>query len=540
MVIGLTPERRPVELRQTDILIIGSGIAGLSLALKTADVGRVTILTKKGPSRGSTSLAQGGIAAVIDPVDSFTAHLEDTLEAGAGLCDRRAVEQIVRQGPERVRELIELGARFSREDDGTLELGREGGHSNRRIVHAGDYTGQEIQRALVEAAKDRPLELRDDSLATELIIGPGPGGRNHCYGVWSIEDGGIVGYLARVTVLATGGAGKVYLYTSNPDVATGDGIAMAYRAGCRVTNMEFVQFHPTCLYHPTERSFLITEALRGEGAVLLNTTGERFMPRYDERAELAPRDIVARAIDAEMKASGSKCVYLDATGLGRTELAERFPNVYGRTRELGYDIADNPFPVVPAAHYCCGGVQTDYDGRTDLPRLYALGECTFTGVHGANRLASNSLLEAVAYAHQAAADIRRRLGELEVPPDDFQPPEPPAVREPEELVTLDHDWDEARRLMWDYVGIVRSDERLHQAADRLRIITQHADSLSRRGYYCRDLIELRNILLVGQLIVQGALLRRESRGLHYNRDHPAVDDGREPKNTVLAQYGWRE
>jgi L-aspartate oxidase len=525
-------------LRRCDILIIGSGIAGLSFARKVEGLGRVVVLTKKGPSRGSTSLAQGGIAAVMDPADSFDRHIADTLDAGTGLCDRDAVEMIVRQGPQRVEELIELGAEFSRDDDGSLDLGREGGHSARRIIHAGDATGREIQRVLIESLSDREIELHDDSLAYELILGPGPEGRNQCYGAWSVEEGEVVGYLAKVTVLATGGAGKVYLYTSNPEVATGDGIAMAFRAGCRVVNLEFVQFHPTCLYHPLERSFLITEALRGEGARLLNTAGERFMPGYDDRAELAPRDIVARAIDAEMKASGAKYVLLDATDLGEKVLAERFPHILSRTRELGYDIVQKPFPVVPAAHYFCGGVASDLHGRASLPRLYALGECAFTGVHGANRLASNSLLEAVAFAHAAAADVRARLTGLEAPPGDYRPLTPPEVREPVEMVTLDHDWDEVRRLMWDYVGIVRSDDRLRQAADRLRILNQHTDTLSQRGFFCRDLIELSNILLIGQLIVQSALLRRESRGLHYNRDCPNRDETTGAKNTVLAQYGY--
>ncbi|MCX7022057.1 MAG: FAD-binding protein, partial [bacterium] len=335
----------------------------------------------------------------------------------------------------------------------------------------------------------------------------------------------------------TGGAGKVYLYTSNPDVATGDGMALALLAGCRLANMEFVQFHPTCLYHPQERSFLITEALRGEGARLLTKDGRRFMPDYDERAELAPRDIVARAIDSEMKASGEKHVLLDATPVGAEKLKKRFPNVYGRCLELGYDIAQRPFPVVPAAHYFCGGVLTDLRGRTDLPRLYAVGECSCTGVHGANRLASNSLLEAVAFAHEAADDLPRWMEELGPPPKDIPPAEAPQVRPPTEMVTLDHDWDNVRRLTWDYVGIVRSDRRLRLAADRLRLIARNVEDTFRRGAFCADLIELRNITLVARMIVQSALERRESRGLHFNRDCPETDDLHWAKDSVLTQFG---
>ncbi|OGD78773.1 MAG: L-aspartate oxidase [Candidatus Coatesbacteria bacterium RBG_13_66_14] len=525
-----------MKIRDCDFLVIGSGIAGLSIAVRSASLGSVVVLTKKEAAESNTNLAQGGIAAVIAPGDSFDQHVADTLRAGVGLCHRDAVELMVRQGPERVRELAELGAGFTRNPEGDFELGREGGHSSRRIVHASDLTGYEIEKALLAAARKRGVEIVTNSLAYDLTLAPGPDGLNQCTGVAAVEGDEVVLYRARAVFLCTGGAGKVYLYTSNPDVATGDGMALALRAGCRMANMEFVQFHPTCLYHPLERSFLITEALRGEGARLLTTDGRRFMPDYDERAELAPRDIVARAIDSEMKTSGEKHVLLDATVIGAQKLKKRFPNVYGRCLELGYDIAQKPFPVVPAAHYFCGGVLTDLRGRTDLPRLYAVGECACTGVHGANRLASNSLLEAVVFAHEAADDLPRWMEELGPPPVDAPPAEIPQVRPPTEMVTLDHDWDNVRRLTWDYVGIVRSDRRLRLAADRLRLIARSVEDTFRRGF-CADLIELRNITQVARMIVQSALERRESRGLHYNRDCPETDDAHWAKDTVLTQFG---
>ncbi len=526
-----------VKIRECDYLVIGSGIAGLSIAVRSAERGDVVVLTKKEAAESNTNLAQGGIAAVIGPGDTFERHVSDTLRAGLGLCHPEAVELMVRQGPTRVRELVELGAEFTRDPGGDFELGREGGHTTRRIVHAHDLTGFEIEKALLAAARNRGVEIVTNSLAYELTLSPGPDDLNQCSGVMAVEGDEVVAYRARATFLCTGGAGKVYLYTSNPDVATGDGIAMAFLAGCRMANMEFVQFHPTCLYHPLERSFLISEALRGEGAKLLTTDGRRFMPDYDERAELAPRDVVARAIDSEMKASGEKNVLLDATGIGEEKLKERFPHIHDRCLELGYDIAQKPFPVVPAAHYFCGGVLTDLHGRTDIPRLYAVGECACTGVHGANRLASNSLLEAVAFAHQAAEDLPAWLGELGPLPENGRPAEPPVVRPPREMVTLDHDWDDVRRLTWDYVGIVRSDRRLRLAADRLRLIARHVEDTLRRGIFCTDLIELRNITLVARMIVESATKRRESRGLHYNRDCPETDDENWARDTILTQFG---
>jgi L-aspartate oxidase len=525
-----------MKLRECDFLVIGSGIAGLSIAVRSASHGKVVVLTKKEAAESNTNLAQGGIAAVIGPGDSFERHIADTLKTGLGLCHPDAVELMVRQGPTRVRELVELGTEFTRDPEGNFELGREGGHTSRRIVHASDLTGFEIEKALLAAARKRGVEIVTNALAYELTLAPGADGLNQCTGATAVEGDEVMCYRARATFLCTGGAGKVYLYTSNPEVATGDGMAMAFRAGCRMANMEFVQFHPTCLYHPLERSFLITEALRGEGARLLTTDGRRFMPEYDERAELAPRDVVARAIDAEMKASGEKHVLLDATVVGEQKLKRRFPNVYGRCLELGYDIAAKPFPVVPAAHYFCGGVLTDLRGRTDVPRLYAVGECSCTGVHGANRLASNSLLEAVAFAREAAEDLPRWMEELGPPPENGCPAEAPEVRPPAEMVTLDHDWDDVRRLTWDYVGIVRSDRRLRLAADRLRLIARHVEDALGRGNFCADLIELRNIALVARMIVQSALGRRESRGLHYNRDHPETDDVNWAKDTVLAPF----
>lgn len=514
--------------RECDVLIIGSGIAGLMVAVKTAPLGRVVVLTKKEAAESNTNLAQGGIAAVTDPADSFDKHINDTLIAGAGLCHREAVEMVVSQAPYSITQLVEMGASFSHNPLGKLELGREGGHSKRRIVHAQDHTGEEVEKTLLAQAEKRGVEIRANSFSFELLHENGV-----CVGALTIEDGEVVAYRSRVTLLCTGGAGKVYLYTSNPDIATGDGIAMAYRAGCRVGNMEFVQFHPTCLYHPKARSFLISEAVRGEGAQLLTAGGRRFMPEYDDRAELAPRDIVARAIDSEMKSSGDKYVLLDATVIGHEKLLHHFPYIYARCLELGYDIAKKPFPVVPAAHYFCGGVATDLQGRTDLKRLYAVGEVSFTGVHGANRLASNSLLEAVVIADRAADDIIAKLADWEMPALSSLANVPERVREPDELVILDYDWDQVRRVMWDLVGIVRSDDRLHRAAEILRLMHHQVDSYFEVGYFSTDLIELRNIRLIGELIVHSALRRKESRGLHYNRDYPDRDDENWRHDTLL-------
>ena len=515
----------------SDLLVLGSGIAGLFLALRAAEHVRVTIVTKKQDFESNTNYAQGGIAVVAGRGDSFDLHVRDTLVAGAGLCHEGVVRQVVREGPECLEALVDLGVRFSRDERG-FALGREGGHSARRIVHAGDLTGREIENALLAAAERHPrIALFEDHLAVDLLLESHLGarapartasrrGRDAVWGAYVLErrSGRIHTFRARATVLATGGSGKVYLYTTNPDIATGDGVAMAYRAGAPVANLEFVQFHPTCLYHPRAKSFLISEAVRGEGATLHTVDGARFMPRYHKLADLAPRDIVARAIDAEMKRRGDRYVLLDLTGLGSARVRRRFPNIYRRCRELGHDPTREPLPVVPAAHYQCGGVVADLDGRTALERLFAVGEVASTGLHGANRLASNSLLEAVVVAHHAAvatvaaADLAGRMPA--VPPWDAR-----GTRHPREAVGKSYNWDAVRRLMWDYVGIVRTDERLAKAARRLALIRQEVEADYDRFVLDADLVELRNLAHVAELIVRCARHRPESRGLHYNLDH---------------------
>ena len=511
---------------ETDVLVLGSGIGGLMTALQAARHGRVLVLTKKRAEDANTNFAQGGIAAVFDPHDSFRAHERDTLRVGAGLCDPAVVREVVREAPERVRELEALGVDFNRNARG-YALGREGGHSARRIVHASDFTGQAIERALVERVRSHPrIRILEDQLAVDLILASRMRGgakrrRDACHGVYVMErgHGTIRPVVARVTVLATGGCGKVYLYTTNPDVATGDGLAMAYRAGAPVANLEFVQFHPTCLYHPQAKSFLLSEALRGEGAVLRTLDGERFMPRYDRRAELAPRDVVARAMDREMKRRGEPHVWLDISHRPAAWVKKRFPNIYRALLGWGFDLTREPIPVVPAAHYMCGGVEADLAGRTRLRGLLALGETACTGLHGANRLASNSLLEALVSAHHAAAEVRRELGESARPPR-AEPWRAHGMRPPLETVVFEHNWDSVRRVMWDLVGIVRTDQRLEAAARRLALLREDIEHDYRRLRLSRDLIELRNIALVGSLIVTSARHRLESRGLHYNLDHP--------------------
>jgi len=554
-------------MSEADVLVLGSGIAGLMTALRAAEFADVLVISKRDAAAGNTNMAQGGIAAVFDPEDSFRDHERDTLRCGAGLCDREVVRAVVREGPERVRELEALGVDFTR-GRGNFALGREGGHSRRRIVHARDFTGQAIERALLDRVRDHPrVRLLENQLAVDLILGSrlgdGPAGgarrraaragaragrasyrsgsgRDACFGAYVMDRAtrSIRPFTARVTVLATGGCGKVYLYTTNPDVATGDGIAMAYRGGAAVANLEFVQFHPTCLYHPQAKSFLLSEALRGEGAVLRTLDGTRFMPRYHRQAELAPRDVVARAIDRELKRRGEAHVYLDISHRPAREVRNRFPNIAEALKRYGFDLAHQPIPVVPAAHYMCGGVRATLGGRTSIDGLLALGETACTGLHGANRLASNSLLEAVVSAHHAEAEMRRRLGELPRAPR-AAPWSTRGTRPPLETVVFDHNWDSVRRVMWDLVGIVRSDQRLAFAARRLALLGEEIERDYVRLRLSPDLIELRNIACVGSLIVDSAARRRESRGLHYNLDHPHRVASYDGRSTVLRRTSRR-
>jgi L-aspartate oxidase len=523
---------------QTDFLIIGSGVAGLSLALNLAERGRVTIVTKKDLSDSNTNLAQGGIAGVLGPDDSFDLHVADTLAAGAGLCRRDIVETVVREGPARIRDLGQLGVAFSTES-GRLVLGLEGGHSRNRIVHNADHTGREVETHLLDAVLEHErIDVHPYHMAIDLIAPRHLNGRG-ARGVWGAyamdaASGEVRAFVAKRTILATGGAGKVYRYTTNPDIATGDGVAMAYRVGARIANLEFVQFHPTCLYHPRAKSFLLTEALRGEGGRLVDARGNRFMDAYDARAELAPRDIVARAIDSELKRSAAPCVYLDITHLEASFIERRFPSILERC--LGFDIDPRrePIPVVPATHYFCGGVDVDARGRTSVENLFAIGEVSHTGLHGANRLASNSLLEALVFAERAHAAVLEGWEGATLPTAKrwvFPGANTPAPPDP---VVLEHDWDEARRVMWDYVGIVRSDARLAIAESRMAAIAATVESMYRGSRVTQDLLELRNIVQVGRLVVESALWRKESRGLHFTESYPDRDDARFLRDTVLV------
>ncbi len=512
-----------------DFLVIGSGLAGLTFALRAARAGSVVVLSKDRLPESATNYAQGGIASVWSADDSFDAHVEDTLVAGAGLCHRELVELVVREGPERIRDLIALGTTFSRRatrDDPEYDLGQEGGHSHRRILHASDATGREIMRALVAAVRAAPnVRVLERHLAIDLLTdaeADPTAERASCWGAYVLarDTGEVLTITARATLLATGGAGKVYLYTSNPDIATGDGIAMAYRAGVPIANMEFIQFHPTCLYHPAAKSFLISEALRGEGAVLRRPDGSAFMRAYDARAELAPRDIVARAIDSEMKVRGYDCVYLDISHQPRDFLLQRFPMIHERCLQYGIDLTREPIPVVPAAHYCCGGAATTASGATALRRLYAAGEVAMTGLHGANRLASNSLLEALVLGHRSAEHAVALVAADPRRPPACPPWNPGSATDSDESVVVTQNWDEIRRVMWNYVGIVRSNRRLARALQR---ITHLQDEI--RQYYwdftiTGDLIELRNLALVAELIIISAIMRKERRGLHWNIDYP--------------------
>ena len=525
-----------------DFLVLGGGVAGLTFALRAQRHGSVAVLAKRGRAESNTAWAQGGIAAVWSPNDSFDEHIRDTLVAGAGLCREEAVRVTVTEGPARVQELIDLGAEFTR-DEKDLHLTREGGHSQRRVLHAADLTGREVERALLSGIDRAGIKIYEEHTAIDLITmsklrasgGSAPGDR--VLGCYALDDEGKVDvFLAKVIVLATGGAGKVYLYTTNPDVATGDGIAMAHRAGAAIANMEFFQFHPTCLYHPDAKNFLISEALRGEGGILRNKAGERFMGRYDPRKELAPRDVVARSIDSEIKRRGDDCAFLDMTHLPKGFLVEHFPNIYANCLAFGIDLAQKPIPVVPAAHYCCGGVATDLHGRTTIPGLVAIGECASTGLHGANRLASNSLLEGLVFGHRAG-EIGDQLMEGADPALFEKVPDwdPGHAVPPDEGVVVKQNWDEIRNLMWNYVGIVRTDKRLARAARRLDNLVDEIQEYYWGYLVTRDLIELRNLADVARLIVASAQERKESRGLHYTLSWPDTDDAKWLKDTVLVR-----
>ncbi len=505
--------------QSTDFLVIGSGIAGLSFALRAAEFGQVMVVTKRSLSESATGWAQGGVAAVLDPSDSFEKHAQDTHTAGAGLCRDESVNLCVENGPDVLKWLMDLGAEFTESAPGSLDLGREGGHSERRVVHAGDITGAEIQRALVRAIRNHPnVILREWQMGVDLIVESRLGNPDQCVGAYILDDksGKVDCVLSRATILATGGAGKVYLYTSNPDVATGDGVAMAYRAGAQVANMEFFQFHPTVLYEPRAKSFLISEALRGEGATLRHENGHAFMKEHHALADLAPRDVVARAIDYEMKKTGSDSVFLDITHKPASFIKDRFPNIYDRCQKYGFDLTSEPVPVVPAAHYMCGGVTSDLHGRSSLPGLWVIGETACTGLHGANRLASNSLLEGLVFAQRASQKLKTQIKNLRTRPwPDVQEWEVGSACPSDEAVIITQNWDEIRRLMWNYVGIVRSDNRLERALRRVQLLEKEIQEYYWRYLVTRDLLELRNIQTVAQLIIKSAAFRKESRGLHF-------------------------
>jgi L-aspartate oxidase len=543
---------------KTDFLIIGSGVAGLTFALKVAEFGDVALVTKKGVMDSNTVMAQGGIASVFGKLDSFDLHIQDTMNSGDGLCNRGVVEMVVRNGPERIRELFDLGVHFNLRKNGIadsesphlapdFDLGREGGHSQKRIVHAEDMTGMELERVLVNHARNHNrIELFENHIAIDLITISTRMTRglitttheDYCCGAYVLdrEKDQVITFCAKITLLATGGAGKVYLYTSNPDVATGDGIAMGYRAGATVTNLEFVQFHPTCLYHPDAKNFLISEAVRGEGGTLVDLAGNAFMEKYSSQGDLGCRDVVARAIDTELKKSGDDSVFLDISHKNSGFVKKRFPNLYEKCLTFGFDMTQDPLPVVPAAHYMCGGIATDMFGRTDMHRLYAIGETACTGLHGANRLASNSLIEALVYSHRAARQAVKDIAEY----DFSSTPDPPSwdevgTTDSDEVIMVSQNWDEIRRFMWNYVGIVRSNKRLARAKRRIEIIQQEINEYYWNFRVSADLIELRNIAVVAELIIKCASYRKESRGLHYNIEYPYRDDNRWQKDTIIRR-----
>ncbi|MHB8909591.1 MAG: L-aspartate oxidase [Syntrophales bacterium] len=536
---------------QTDFLVLGTGIAGLSFAIKAAGLGTVAMVTKKDKTDSNTNMAQGGIAVVQDQMDRFEYHIKDTLTCGMGLCNEEVVRFVVTEGPERIRELVRWGVEFTRStaDPDQFDLGREGGHSMRRVLHARDLTGQEIERALHEkAAQQKNIRIFENHIAIDLIMKSAVLGQktehaDRCLGAYvlDIANNEIHTFRAKYIMLSTGGAGKVYLITTNPDIATADGVAMAYRAGAKIANMEFIQFHPTCLYHPDAKSFLISEAVRGEGAILKLKSGATFMEKYHPMKSLAPRDVVAKAIDTELKKSGDDCVLLDITHRDRDFLVSRFPNIYEKCLEFGIDMTRDPIPVVPAEHYLCGGVSVNAFGETSIERLFACGEVSCTGLHGANRLASNSLLEAVVFAHRSFLRITELLPEVKDDPIPIPSWDPKGATESDESVVVSHNWDEIRRCMWNYVGIVRSDKRLERAERRIEMISREIDEYYRNFIVTRDLLELRNIAVAAKLIVTCARMRKESRGLHFNLDYPDKDDRVWLKDTVVSRDElWRK
>ncbi len=537
---------------QKDFLVLGSGVAGLTYALKVADFGSVGILTKDALEESATKYAQGGIASVMAEDDSCDLHVQDTLQAGRGLCREDVVRIICREGPARVRELIGLGAQFDRTHSKEYHLSREGGHSKHRILHANDLTGWEIERTLIEAVHQKEnIEVFPHHMAIDLItlarldpsVTPGSE-QDEALGLYAldIKNNRVKTFLGRVTLLATGGAGKVYLYTSNPDTATGDGVAIAFRAGAEIANMEFFQFHPTCLYHPKAKSFLISETVRGEGGILRLQNGQTFMEKYHPLGCLAPRDIVARAIDHEMKQSGDDCVFLDVTHIEGYRSRERFPNIYKTCLEFGFDMAKEPIPVVPAAHYMCGGVVVDASGQTNIKRLLASGEVCYSGLHGANRLASNSLLEGLVLSHRGvdrAASLLMQDGALDRLSGSIPKWDSGSAVESDEEVVVSHNWDEIRRLMWNYVGIVRSSKRLQRAQRRIRLLLDEIQEYYWNFNITKNTLELRNIAITADLIIRGAMERKESRGLHYNLDHPETDDANWNRDTVFQDVTSR-
>ncbi len=537
---------------EKDFIVIGSGVAGLTFALKVCKFGSVGIITKDALEESATKYAQGGIASVMAEDDSFELHVQDTMETGRGLCHEDFVRIACREGPARVRDLIDLGARFDRVGGAEFDLGKEGGHSKHRILHANDLTGWEIERTLIEAVHTHDnIEIFEHHMAIDLItlarleekIQPGSE-QDEVLGLYVLNHltqkvGTMVG---RVILMATGGAGKVYLYTSNPDTATGDGVAVAYRAGAQIANMEFFQFHPTCLFHPKAKSFLISETVRGEGGILRLQNGDTFMENYHSLGCLAPRDVVARAIDYEMKMNGNDYVLLDATHLEGCRIRERFPNIYNTCLEFGFDMSREPVPVVPAAHYMCGGLVVDVNGQTNIKRLFASGEICFSGLHGANRLASNSLLEGLVLSHRAvekAVKLFKESKSSKSPLERIPEWDPGSAVDSDESVIVSHNWDEIRRLMWNYVGIVRSDKRLKRAECRIQLLLEEIQEYYWNFKITKDTLELRNIAITAQLIIQGAMTRKESRGLHYNLDYPKSDDANWKEDTVSQSTAHR-